>query len=68
MKFTIVVGRDAAQTPSRLSVRSSIPDATTYHRVKRLLRENPKSSINNTLDHRILKTTHIPLIHSSSTN
>lgn len=28
-KFTIVVGKDAAQTPSRLSVRSSTPDATT---------------------------------------
>jgi len=27
--FTIVVGKDAAQTPSRLSVRSSTPDATT---------------------------------------
>lgn len=27
--LTIVVGRDAAQTPSRFSVRSSIPDATT---------------------------------------
>lgn len=27
--FTMVVGKDAAQTPSRLSVRSSTPDATT---------------------------------------
>lgn len=25
----MVVGKDAAQTPSRLSVRSSTPDATT---------------------------------------
>lgn len=30
--FTIVVGKDAAQTPSRLSVRSSIPDATTWEK------------------------------------
>jgi hypothetical protein len=28
--LTIVVGKEAAQTPSRLSVRSSTPDATTY--------------------------------------
>ena len=28
--LTIVVGNDAAQTPSRFSVRSSTPDATTY--------------------------------------
>jgi hypothetical protein len=28
--LTIVVGKDAAQTPSRLRVRSSTPDATTY--------------------------------------
>lgn len=27
--LTMVVGKDAAQTPSRLSVRSSTPDATT---------------------------------------
>lgn len=29
MMLTIVVGKEAAQTPSRFSVRSSIPDATT---------------------------------------
>ena len=29
-RLTMVVGKDAAQTPSRLSVRSSTPDATTY--------------------------------------
>lgn len=29
IKVTMVVGRDAAQTPSRLSVLSSTPDATT---------------------------------------
>jgi hypothetical protein len=28
--LTIVVGKEAAQTPSRLRVRSSTPDATTY--------------------------------------
>lgn len=28
--LTIVVGNEAAQTPSRLRVRSSTPDATTY--------------------------------------
>lgn len=29
--LTMVVGKDAAHTPSRLSVRSSTPDATTYN-------------------------------------
>ena len=29
--LTIVVGKEAAQTPSLLSVRSSTPDATTYN-------------------------------------
>lgn len=28
--LTIVVGKDAAQTPSRFNVRSSTPDATTW--------------------------------------
>lgn len=29
----MVVGKDAAQTPSRFSVRSSTPDATTYTKI-----------------------------------
>ena len=29
--LTIVVGKEAAQTPSLLSVRSSTPEATTYN-------------------------------------
>lgn len=29
----MVVGKDAAQTPSRFSVRSSTPDATTYPKI-----------------------------------
>lgn len=34
VKITIVVGKDAAHTPSRLSVRSSTPDATTCEKNK----------------------------------
>lgn len=30
-RFTMVVGKEAAQTPSRLRVFSSTPDATTCH-------------------------------------
>lgn len=32
----MVVGKEAAQTPSRFSVRSSIPDATTYSRKEKI--------------------------------
>lgn len=35
VKFlTMVVGKDAAHTPSRLSVRSSTPDATTCSKLQ----------------------------------
>lgn len=44
--LTMVVGKDAAQTPSRLSVRSSIPDATTYEQMFRKAKNHiPKHGI-----------------------